>query len=329
MKIHCKKIQIPVIVIVLLSFLSAAFLSCGIYFYVNKKTPYPSDMKSSDSRYAYINPLLDCADVKIDSFSYGNLSDKIESLVEKNKKSGQIKEASIYFRDLSNGPWFGYAEETQFSPASLMKVPLLIAYLKMSERDGDILNKRINSGELVALTSQNIVPEKSVQPNTEYTVFELLNLMIRYSDNAATEVLIENIDANVLDNIYRDLSLKMPTWGNAENYMTVLDYSSFFRILYNASYLNRENSELALEILSESVFTDGLVAGLPVKTPIAHKFGERVLNDSKQLHDCGIIYSEKGDYLLCVMTRGDDFNKMKIFLKEISEMVYNNFYEEK
>lgn len=322
----CKKIQTPLALIILLAVISILSVAALIYFFPRSQEP-ELDLKSSNSNYIYINPLLDCADVKIDPFSYGSLTQDIKDLVNKNTKSGNIKSASIYFRDLSNGPWFGYNEEEQFSPASLMKVPLLIAYLKMSESDTELLNKKVNTGEASNLISQNILPDKSIKINTEYTIKELLEYMIRYSDNFAAETLLENVDPINLDNIYKDLSLKIPNWGNTENYMTVRDYSSFFRILYNASYLNRENSELALSILSESVFEEGLVAGLPEKTPISHKFGERVLENSKQLHDCGIVYSEKGDYLICIMTRGQDFNKMKGFLREASSLVYQNFYE--
>ena len=322
----CKKIQTPLVLIILLSAISLFSVVALIYFFPENQELAP-DLKSSNSNYIYINPLLDCTDVQIDPFHYGGITNDVKDFVNKNIKSGNIKSASIYFRDLSNGPWFGFNEEERFSPASLMKVPLLIAYLKISESDQGLLNKKINTGDADNLISQNILPDKSIKANTEYTIKELLEYMIRYSDNFAAEALLKNVDPINLDNIYKDLSLKIPNWGNTENYMTVRDYSSFFRILYNASYLNRENSELALSILSESVFNDGLVAGLPEKTPISHKFGERVLEDSKQLHDCGIVYSEKGDYLICIMTRGQDFNKMKGFLRETSSLVYNNFYE--
>lgn len=321
-----KKIQIPIIFIILLSAISLISVVALIYFFPKDKKLVP-DMKSSNSNYVYINPLLDCADTQLDPFNYGGLADDIKELVNKNTKSGNIKSASIYFRDLSNGPWFGYNEEERFSPASLMKVPLLIAYLKMSESDQSLLDKKVNTGDLSSLISQNILPDKTVKANTEYTIKELLEYMIRYSDNFAAEALLKNVDPVNLDNIYMDLSLKIPNWGNTENYMTVRDYSSFFRILYNSSYLNRENSELALSILSESVFKEGLVAGLPKNTQISHKFGERVLEDAKQLHDCGIIYGKKGDYLICIMTRGQDFEKMKVFLRDTSSLVYSNFYE--
>ena len=124
--------------------------------------------------------------------------------------------------------------------------------------------------------------------------------------------------------IYADLGLKVPADEAEENFITVKDYAALFRILYNASYLSREMSEKALKLLSEVVYEDGLVAVLPEGIKVAHKFGERAYEESgvKQFHDCGIIYYPGKPYLLCVMTRGDDFNALQGIVRQVSQTVY-------
>jgi len=114
--------------------------------------------------------------------------------------------------------------------------------------------------------------------------------------------------------------------------MNVVDYAAFFEILYNATYLNKEMSEKALAILTKSTFNYGLVGGVPIGVEVAHKFGERIFEEYKQLHDCGIIYKENNPYLLCIMTRGDmmegdNFNDLAMVIKKISEQVYNTIGE--
>jgi hypothetical protein len=42
----------------------------------------------------------------------------------------------------------------------------------------------------------------------------------------------------------------------------------------------------------------------------------------KQLHDCGIVYLPGKPYLLCIMTRGQDFTNLTSTVKEISALVY-------
>ncbi|MDQ5968539.1 MAG: beta-lactamase class [Patescibacteria group bacterium] len=49
----------------------------------------------------------------------------------------------IYVRNLNNGPWFGINENEKYSPASMMKVPILITFLKWIEQDSLVLDKKI------------------------------------------------------------------------------------------------------------------------------------------------------------------------------------------
>jgi beta-lactamase class A len=106
--------------------------------------------------------------------------------------------------------------------------------------------------------------------------------------------------------------------------MDVKTYSSFFRILYNGTYLSQDNSERLLTVLSRSAFSQGLSAGLPQDITVAHKFGEADSPDgTKQLHDCGIVYKPRQPYLICVMTKGNNFPALAKVIGHISETVYN------
>ena len=163
-------------------------------------------------------------------------------------------------------------------------------------------------------------------PNQKYTVDELIRRMIVYSDNMAYNLLNDNVNGSVVMSVYNDLGVDISSaQANPNgNIISVTGYSSFFRILYNSSYLNRDMSEKALKYLSQSVFTQGLVAGVPNDIVVSHKFGERQYLDTgeKQLHDCGIIYDPDTPYLLCVMTRGNNFSNLISTIKNISNMVY-------
>jgi beta-lactamase class A len=109
--------------------------------------------------------------------------------------------------------------------------------------------------------------------------------MIIYSDNSATNLLFNNIDHNALKDVFSDLGLKFDEQTATSDFISPKQFSLFFRILFNASYLNRSYSESALELLSQTTFKDGLEAGVPKNIEISHKFGERELiyatNESK------------------------------------------------
>ncbi|MGE5425974.1 MAG: serine hydrolase [Bacillota bacterium] len=288
-------------------------------FYISNNGNSPTEQHQSG--YRHISPLLGCADFRGGAV-LSSLQEKIEAVIKSKKASGDISHASIYIRDLNNGPWLGINENEMFTPASLLKVPLMIAYLKEAETDPSIFDKEIMVKGDATLLSQNIMPQRSVETGKTYRLEDLLQYMIIYSDNLAANTLLENIETDKLNKVYKDLGLTEPSVEKTENFMMVRDYASFFRILYNASYLNREMSEKALDILTKSQFSLGLTAGVPSQVDVAHKFGERVLFDAKQLHDCGIVYKPGRPYLICVMTRGKDFTKMSTFIKDISAAAY-------
>jgi len=152
--------------------------------------------------------------------------------------------------------------------------------------------------------------------------------MIIYSDNQAYDLLLKNIDNRKLIETYNNLGVDISLgFENPNgNILSVKQYASFFRILFNASYLSKDMSEKALGLLSRVKFSQALVAGVPSNILVAHKFGERQYTDTgeKQLHDCGIIYLPNKPYLLCIMTRGKNIPIEENFVKQISSMVYQN-----
>lgn len=282
--------------------------------------------------YKFTNPILDFElpqEISNSVFANGILKDFVENL----KDDFGISHVSVYFRDLNNGPWVGIEEKEYFSPASMLKTPLMISLLKWSEYDKAVLDKVAVAEDrfFVNLMPQhNIV--NTVIKGQSYTLLELATKMIQNSDNVAATMLYEYIPQNFIDDTFTNIGVPIVTEGE-DTLIRVKDIASFYRVLFNASYLNRENSEKALSILSNSTYGNGLVAGIPKDISVAHKFGERfssgvlfksglIPEGDVQLHDCGIIYYPGKPYILCILTRGDNFKEQENVISEISKFVY-------
>jgi len=254
---------------------------------------------------------------------------KTEDVINQELNNKSLDHVSVFFRDLNNGPTMGINEEEEFTPASLLKVPLMMAYLKKAQDDHAVLKEKILFNAVSSESDiQNIKPGKKLEIGKEYEVEELIERMISFSDNDSAGLLLENIDQDFLGKVYTDLGIEIPGSIKMENFMTVREYASFFRILYNSSYLSRDMSEKALGFLSKSMYLGGLKAGIPGNVLIAHKFGERVIENSHQLHDCGIIYHARSPYLLCVMSRGDNFSELENIIQAISRTVFQEVDKE-
>lgn len=278
-----------------------------------------------------VNPLIKVenpqdGDVKLEEIKYA-----IEEYINKCKERGDVSSVSVYLRQLNYGTWIGVSEDEYYAAASLIKVPLMMVYLKMAEKDPSILNKEIKyDTEINTQASQNIVPKNSLQLGNSYTVDELLSYMIVNSDNIASAILLKNIDFKLVSNIYSDLKISIPDLTEPENQISAKDYATFFLVLYSCTYLTEDLSEKAIKLLSKTEFKDGIVAGVPDNITVAHKFAERKYAGDiyslkgSQLHDCGIVYYPNAPYLICIMTRGGDFNILEGIIKNISKIVYES-----
>ena len=283
--------------------------------------------------YKLISPILDCQAVNSGDESVVNAND-VKSTISFLKEKYNLQEMAVYFRDLNDGPWVGVKEQEFFEPASLLKLPLLISFLSYSEDFPDVLDKKVVATEVNqanALT-KNIKSSKSLEIGKEYTLEQVAESMILYSDNVAFNILSKKVPSSYVNDVFSSIGVTF-SQSSGDLTLSVKDYASFFRVLFNASYLTRKDSEKALDLLARADYKDGLVAGVPKGVVVAHKFGERSFKDStlgqnviigeKQFHDCGIIYYPERPYILCVMTRGFDMREQQKSIKDISTFFYN------
>jgi beta-lactamase class A len=258
---------------------------------------------------------------------YGNtqlldLRNSIDSYINQITANNSVTRVAVQFRDLNSGPWFGINNQDQFSASSLLKVPVMMAYYKMAEADSSVLTKEIvYDKDPVGLATENFPTKYPLQKGT-YTVEQLIEHMIVSSDNVALLLLENNISNDKINQVTLDLGIAT----NQDLSLSVSDYATLLRVLYYSTYLNKDYSEKALELLSKAEFIQGLVAQLPKNVIVAHKFGERSLPDgTNQLHDCGIVYYPSHPYLICIMTKGPNFNDLATTIQQISSKVYVEF----
>lgn len=274
-------------------------------------------------RYEYVQPLL-LSNLMTESNSLHALRGILERYTGQLKSNQKVDEITVYFRKMNNGEWFCINPNQTYNPASMSKLIYILTYLKEAEYNPGVMNKKIFFAKHFAYGNQQNIKNFALNENQYYTVRELLTYMVQYSDNDATLLLSENMNKGIYHQIFIDLDLPSPPTAG-EYYITAIDYSKFFRVLYNASYLNPVLSEYALKLLTESTFNDGIRAGVDPSVKIAHKFGERVLGNRAQLHEFGIVFYQGNNYLIGVLTKGSSLNELTGVLAEISRITFEEF----
>lgn len=277
-----------------------------------------------------ISPILACEiGPETDFTELAPVKNAVASYVKKSISDNLAGNVSVYFRLINTGRWFAINKEDVYTPSSLYKALVLLAYYKEAETNPGILSRPIpyiSDGSVDRLYGGG---REDLISGNYYTVNQLIDRMIKNSYNSAMRTLANYLGPTSLDRVVSDLNLPMAINGSQEEagVLTVAGYSLVLRVLFGASYLDRMMSEKALEILSKTDFKDGLRAGVPADLEIAHKFGVHaadptLINSVEQLHDCGIVYFPGHPYLLCVMTKGQHQQDLARTIAGVSKVTY-------
>ncbi len=243
-------------------------------------------------------------------------------------------ESSVWIEDLSTGWVAAYQEDRPFPAASVVKVPILVTCLRQAA-EGEM-----NLSEPVTLLGRDKVNGSGVlkgMPNgSRLTVARLVELMVTRSDNTATNLLISRLGMDNLNRSFLEMGLtgtrlsrKMMDFSQrkngVENWTTARDVSRVFRDIYRAREVSPTVSEACLSLLKRQEVNDRIPALLPPGTVVAHKTGL----EKGVCHDSGILYTENGAVLVCVLTRnGAKAKPAKGFIARIAARAYGYLEED-
>lgn len=288
-------------------------------------------VRENNDEYDFINPIIACeiAPKDNDFPELAPLDKQLQSVINQYLGTKRATSLSVYFRGLNRGRWLEINKTDQYRPASLLKVLVAIASYRYAEDHSGYLAQEVTFEKpQVIIPDQKLDPKEILRPGNIYTIRELIEHSLIYSDNEANNLLIDNLPAADLEHSAEELGVKL---DEVNLLISPRIYSLLFRVLYNATYLDRHDSETLLSTLARSKFTAGLAPGVPKGLAIAHKFGVRNIKDisaptardsAQELHDCGIIYYPHHPYFLCVMTSGNDATTLAQAIQDISRLTY-------
>lgn len=220
-------------------------------------------------------------------------------------------DVGLVVKDLTTGWEISYNKNKAFPSASLVKIPVMIAcFYAMQEGKFQLADTISLSRDKITGGSGVI---KTMKPGASFTVEELLDLMITRSDNTAANILISMLGFDYLNATFQRLGLVETNISRrmmdfhlrekgVDNFTTASEMAGLLEHLYRKKIINGDVSEMCLAFLKRQQVKDRIPAKLPSEVVIAHKTGlERFV-----CHDVGIVFTVKGDYLICVLTKGEE-----------------------
>jgi len=234
----------------------------------------------------------------------------------------------IFFTDLKTGKTIKVNAGISFPAASLIKIPILIEVFKEAQEGRIRLDRKLIVTQKDQVGGSGIL--KSAPPGSKITVLKAATLMIRESDNTATDMLIRLVGMEAVNRTTGELGcrktlLERTIWDFAatdrgrDNVTSPQDMAFMLASIENTSFLNKDSCLAMKNILLGQKRRDVMTAYLPKELPVAHKTGEL----SGILHDCGIVYLPGRPYILCLLGKNiRDAGKAQESWKRISQKIY-------
>ncbi len=274
------------------------------------------------------HPLLTCAADTLGPSDLTPLEAQVRTLLAGAQRAGVMR-AAVHVSDLETCESFEIGAAERFHPASMMKLPLALTWLRRASQDGAVLAKQLTyeMPDTVDTREDRKLPTALVNGQS-YEVADLLRRMLVDSRNDAKFLLTQNVPVVALDEIWVELGLTPPP-RDRDPEISVHDIATMLHALYDGAFLGRDASERALGWLAEATFKEGLNAQLPPGAVVAHKYGRRVHTGAPrgswqlQLHDCGVLYRPGHPMVACVMTEGDNEVVQQRLIQEIAALLWS------
>ena len=216
--------------------------------------------------------------------------------------------------------------------ASMIKLLILAELMKKISENKFSLSDTIMIVDSMKTGGDGVL--KELNTGHHFTLKELATLTIVVSDNQATNILIDFLGMENINQLGKELRLKKTFLGRKmmdaearkkgyDNYTCADDISLLLKLIYQEKLINKEASQLMLDILLRQQQGERLQRYLPSDIKIAHKCGDL---DNLE-NDGGIIWIGDRAYILVVLTNGMPNLQCKQTIGKISKFVYDKMEE--
>ncbi len=230
----------------------------------------------------------------------------------------------ITIKNLKTGETYSYNDHRVFDTGSLYKLWVMAETVKQIE-EGILTEELSLEGNIADLNKKFNIDSASAELTTgsvNMTVTSAINQMITISHNYAALLLTEKIKLSTVAKFLKENGFEESSVGVSGETpkSTSADISLFLEKLYKGELASKENTEKMINILKKQQLNGGLPKYLPAGV-VAHKTGD--LGWFK--HDAGIIFTQKGDYIISILSESDSPLGAQEKIALISKAAYEYF----
>ena len=237
---------------------------------------------------------------------------------------------SFYYKNLVTGREYAYRENEKMYAASVIKLYIMTdAFLriKRGELDPDMIVTTRRADCVPSCGAINYMHE-----GLKLTVMDLITLMIIFSDNTATNILIDILGMDRINEEIQSIGIKDVWLGRKmfdleksamgiQNLITAKETGLLLQRMYEGTLVDKASSDKMLSIMKDQQLNGKIPFYLHTLKPepdIAHKTGE----DDGITHDVGIVYG-KEPFIVCFCGNETDVPAFERLMAEVSLELYN------
>jgi D-alanyl-D-alanine carboxypeptidase (penicillin-binding protein 5/6) len=266
-----------------------------------------------------------------------SLAERLQPLI-----SAHEGEVAIAVKHLTTGETFASNADEPMPTASLIKLPVMVeAYRQAAEG-------KINLAEVVKFEEDDKTPGSGIlstqfSPGATFTLRDAIRLMIAYSDNSATNLVLEKVglpatneameklgfaNTKVHAYVFRPMSSIAPERSRQFGLgsTTASEMIRLVELIHSKQIVNAEACDAMLDHLRQCQ-DKRLSKLLPPGTKVAHKTGSVAAVRT----DAGLIEAKSGPIAICVLTRDNkdqrwtEENAAEVLTSKIARAVYDYF----
>lgn len=267
-----------------------------------------------------LRPIASPIQKSVDVLKYVQNSTGIEKVILPLVENEQGK-YSIVIKNLKTGEFYHLNENEKYSSASLYKLWTMGTAFQQIE-DGKLSMDKTLSADIATLNTTFNLGEDAEQTEGTITttVREAIEQMITISHNYSAILLTYTMKNSTVQRFLKDNGFDNSKTGTPPT-TNASDIAEYYEKLYKGELVSKEASDEMLKILKRQKLNDRIPKYLPEGTVVAHKTGE--LGPVK--HNAGIVISEKGDYIIVMMSETKSPAKAAEVEARISKAVWDYF----
>ncbi|HUR81494.1 MAG TPA: serine hydrolase [Thermoanaerobaculia bacterium] len=260
-----------------------------------------------------------------------------------------LENLGISFYDAETTIQWSYNADHYFHAASTMKLAVLLGVFRQIDRgelqlDAPVhvrnrFTSIVNQETFMLDLGRDADPDVYGHLGKTLTVRELAYWMITKSSNLATNLLVEVVGINTVQQSLDELEIDgMKVLRGVEdsrafdaglnNEVTANGLLKLLRLIADGKAYSQKACDEMLDIMLDQQYRSGIPAGLPKAARVAHKTG----NISTVHHDAGIVYLDgRKPYVLVILTQFAAEQGRGTAVADVSRDIFNtlagNIYE--